>query len=117
GLVWWENGWLSSGSWRQRSWVAAARARNASWPPAKSKSEGRAFMWPAYRPPPERQVELVADRSSPSWPGVSRRYRSSCSEPAEGLSCGVLSPRRRTCTDRLGWLAGFEPATPRSTIW
>src|SRR2546428_4347334 len=36
-----------------------------------------------------------------------------CSTAAEG----VLSPSSRTCTQRYGWLAGLEPATPRSTIW
>src|SRR5438094_9383272 len=30
---------------------------------------------------------------------------------------GVLSPSSRTYTRGQGWLAGFEPATPRSTIW
>src|SRR5216684_1816474 len=36
-----------------------------------------------------------------------------CDTSAEGL----LGPVSRTCTYLKGWLAGLEPATPRSTIW
>ena len=36
-----ENGWLSSGSARQRAWCAVASARNAGSPPANSNSVGR----------------------------------------------------------------------------
>ena len=67
-----------------------------------------------------RFVPLLSHARLPNGRGVSRRHRSRCNPRAEGLSHSSRRPfvaHQPNLLSWEGWLAGLEPATPRSTIW